>query len=57
MAVMSESRGAAVVTLVVAVVVVLALGAALVVTQWDKWTCAPPDGMWVEAADNCMELP
>ncbi|MGH2748995.1 MAG: hypothetical protein ACRDKB_13895 [Actinomycetota bacterium] len=57
MAVITESRGAAVVTLLVAVVVVLALGAALVVTQWDKWTCAPPDGVWVEAADNCMELP
>ena len=54
---MSNSRDAAVVTLVVAAIVVVAVGAALVVTQWDKWTCAPPDGVWVEAADNCMDLP
>lgn len=57
MAVMSNSRGAAVVTLVIGTVVVLALGAVLVVTQWDKWTCAPPDGVWVEGPDHCTELP
>lgn len=57
MAVVSNSQGAAVVTLVVAVIVVLAMGAILVVTQWDKWTCGPPDGVWVEGPDQCMELP
>jgi hypothetical protein len=38
----------------VAVVLLLAL---FVTSQIDKWTCAPPDGVWVEASDRCIDLP
>jgi hypothetical protein len=38
----------------VAVVLPLAL---LVTSQIGKWTCAPPDGVWVEASDRCIDLP
>ncbi len=42
------------VVFLVAVVLLLAL---LVTSQIDKWTCAPPDGLWVEASDRCIDLP
>jgi hypothetical protein len=38
----------------VAVVLPLAF---LVTSQIGKWTCAPPDGVWVEASDRCIDLP
>lgn len=40
--------------LIVAFVVVAVV---LVLTEMDKWTCAPPDGVWVEAPDRCIALP
>jgi hypothetical protein len=48
-------RGRLAVILVIVAVVVLA--AALVLTQIDKWTCNPPGGVWVEASDECVQLP
>lgn len=42
------------VVFLVAVVLLLTL---LVTSQIDKWTCAPPDGVWVEASDRCIDLP
>lgn len=40
---------------VIAVAALLAL--ILVVTQIDKWTCSPPDQVWVESPDHCVDLP
>lgn len=40
-----------------AVLVVAVLAALLVGTQLDKWTCGPPDGVWVEGPDHCQDLP
>jgi hypothetical protein len=45
------------ITLIVALVLVVALGVVLVLTQLSKWTCNPPGGVWVEASDECVELP
>lgn len=53
----TNDRGAAGVILVIGIALILAVGALLVVTQLDKWTCGPPDGVWVEGPDHCMELP
>lgn len=35
----------------------VALAVVLVMTELPKWTCAPPDGVWVEASDRCVDLP
>jgi hypothetical protein len=45
------------ITLILALALVVALGAILVLTQLNKWTCNPPHGVWVEASDECVELP
>jgi hypothetical protein len=39
------------------VVIFVAVLVLLVVTQIDKWTCGPPDGVWVEASETCQSLP
>jgi hypothetical protein len=52
----ATGRGARV-AVIVALVLVVVIGVVLVVTQIDKWTCSPPAGVWVESADECVELP
>jgi hypothetical protein len=39
------------------VIILVAVLVVLVVTQIDKWTCGPPDGIWVEASETCQSLP
>jgi hypothetical protein len=56
----NERRTPSRVTLVLATACVLALvavGGLLLVTQIPKWSCDPPDHLWVEAPDHCLELP
>lgn len=52
-----RTKSVAAVTIAISMLIVLALAALLLVTQLDKWTCAPPDGVWVEGPDHCMDLP
>jgi hypothetical protein len=35
----------------------LMIVAVIAVAQIGKWTCEPPDGVWVEGPDHCMEMP
>ncbi len=35
----------------------LIIVAVIAVAQIGKWTCEPPDGVWVEGPDHCVELP
>ena len=44
-------------TIVVLIIVVVLVAVILVTSQIDKWTCAPPDGVWVEAPDRCIDFP
>lgn len=44
-------------TAAVLIVAVIVLAVILVTSQIEKWTCAPPDGVWVEASDRCIDLP
>ncbi|MDQ4027774.1 MAG: hypothetical protein M3214_06970 [Actinomycetota bacterium] len=41
----------------VALVALLAVATILVVTQIDKWSCGPPDSVWAESPDRCLDLP
>jgi hypothetical protein len=35
----------------------LMIVAVIAITQIGKWTCEPPDSVWVEGPDRCVELP
>ncbi|MDQ3985756.1 MAG: hypothetical protein M3280_04580 [Actinomycetota bacterium] len=53
----SERRGRSGRWLVLLLIVCAAVAILLVLDQWEKWTCGPPDGVWVESPDQCVELP
>jgi hypothetical protein len=44
-------------TIAVLIIAIVLLAVILVTSQIDKWTCAAPDGVWVEASDRCIHLP
>jgi uncharacterized integral membrane protein len=50
-----RSRGLVLTLAVGGLLVILLL--VVVVTNLGKWTCGPPDGVWVESVNRCLSVP
>jgi cell division septal protein FtsQ len=44
-------------TVVLVLVIALAVAGVVALFQIGKWTCDPPDQVWVEGPDHCVDLP